>query len=151
MPIDKTEEILAAQREIVDHLRQAEVRNASAVTRADLEAVGSTVVREVSAMRAEMRQEIAAIREDVKGVQARVTVLETIKPSKPPPATQRALASYSKSDSGVFRLTDFELHDLHAEAETWRKIKSFAWKVAIPVAAALLLGLLAILAKPWGK
>jgi hypothetical protein len=102
------------------------------------------VMTAVSNLRGHVDDQIASVRADVKGVEARVTIIEADRRKTPSKAPQ-AIATYQKTDTGTYRLTDFELHDLHAEAQTWKGIKSFARTALIPVVAALILGLLAFI------
>jgi hypothetical protein len=98
----------------------------------------------------EMRVEVADVRGELRGVKARVTLLEDSRKQQTTPPrdlkdTRKIEETYEKTPTGTFRLTDFELHDLHAEAATWRGIKSFARSAAIPVTAAVIIGALAII------
>lgn len=120
---------------------------------AKVQGMFTNVLAAVTELRSHTDARIEEVREEVKGVRARVTVLEGERRSPSlAPRQIKALETYEKSPTGTFRLTDFELHDLHAEAQTWRSIKSFARAAAIPVAAALLLTLLAFIGlHVWGK
>jgi CHASE3 domain sensor protein len=71
------DDVLKAQQDTIAHLRKTEKEKAQAVTKEDLQNFGSRVVKEIGDMRTEMREEIADVREEVKGVRARVTILET--------------------------------------------------------------------------
>lgn len=104
----------------------------------------TSVMGSIEGLKTHVDAQITEVREEVKGIRARVVVLEgePRKRSMTPPA-MRAISTYKPTDTGSFKLTDFELHDLHAEAATWRAIKAFCRAAAIPVAAALMLGLLA--------
>jgi hypothetical protein len=113
------------------------------------------VLGAVSSLRAHVDNELSSVRQDVRGVSARVQILEEDRKRKPsasifPVDPKKIEEHYTKTPTGTFRLTDFELHDLHAEANTWRSIKSFCRAAAIPVAAAVALGaLVAIFAAVW--
>jgi hypothetical protein len=86
-------------------------------------------------------------KEDFYGLASRVTTLEKKFESSPPtrsvpPQQMKAIAHYKRSDnSETFRLTDFEMSELHSNAQTWIAIKAFARAVSIPVAAVLLIAL----------
>jgi hypothetical protein len=90
---------------------------------------------------------IEVVEHAVRGVQARVTVLETSTAKRPaslPPAKLKEISHYEKSEtSNVFRLTDYEMHELHENAKTYVAIKAFVRAVSIPVSAAILVALLA--------
>lgn len=102
------------------------------------------VMRSVSDLKEHVDDQIADVRKDVKGVEARVYRIEEDR-KRSPSIVPKALDKYELTKTGTYRLTDFELHDLHAEAATWKNIKSFARTALIPVVAALILMLLAFL------
>lgn len=70
------DEILAAQRETLAHLRRQEEAAKKAVTQADLQALGSLVVRSINELRAEVDERFTDVKEEIKGVKARQSLQE---------------------------------------------------------------------------
>jgi hypothetical protein len=105
----------------------------------------STMLKVVSDLRTHVDERFEEVHQELRGVKSRVTNLERVQPRSASLAPQqiRTLETYEKTKTGTFRLTDYELHELHSEAKTWRAIKSFTRAAAIPVTAAVVIALLA--------
>jgi hypothetical protein len=125
--------------------RLAEYLDDTGGERQVIQGMFTKVLAEIGSLRSHVDEQIRDVRQEVRGLQSRVTVIEDDRRKTPSRVPPKALGTYEKTDTGTYRLTDFELHDLHGELATWRTIKSVAGKVAVPVLAALVLALLAFL------
>ena len=110
---------------------------------ARVEGMFTSVMGELSSLKRHVDTQIDGVRQEVKGVQARVTVLETTKPTSLAPKQIQAIETYTKSEtSNVYKLTDFEMHELHAKAKRWDTVAGWVGKVSVIVAAAVVVSLL---------
>ena len=87
MPPNPLDQVVKAQQEMMEFLRQVERERQATVTMANLQALGDRVIGEIQSLRKDVDDRFTGVHEELKGVKARVTILET---GKTPSGSHRA-------------------------------------------------------------